>query len=164
MSIEHPTGRRSFLATMGVAGLATGLGPLHEAQAAFRAELGRLEADDDFNLARNLYSLAENITYFNHASIGTMPRAVQQARRVYLDLCETNPWLYMWGPAWAEQVEQTRAKVASFIGCDADELAITHNTTEGFNTLASGFPPGRGDGVRLHAHGPSIRKAGPGPP
>ncbi len=32
------------------------------------------------------------VTYLNHASIGTVPTAVQWAHREYLDLCETNPW------------------------------------------------------------------------
>ncbi len=147
MDTPHASSRRSFLSTIGAAGLATGLGPLREAQAAFRAELGRLDVNGDFVGARDWYSLAENVTYFNHASIGVMPRMVQDARRTYLDLCESNPWLYMWGPAWDGKLDETRATVAAFIGCEADELAITHNATEGFNTLASGLPLGTGDEV-----------------
>ncbi|MCZ6837134.1 MAG: aminotransferase class V-fold PLP-dependent enzyme [Planctomycetota bacterium] len=139
--------RRAFLGTMTAGVAASCLGPLRDAQGAFHEALDALPTDMDFADASELYSLGEGVTYFNHASIGTMPRVVQAARRTYLDLCETNPWLYMWGPAWGEKVEETRRVVAEFIGSTPQELAIVHNTTEAFNTLASGLPLGPGDEV-----------------
>jgi selenocysteine lyase/cysteine desulfurase len=98
-------------------------------------------------LLRDRYLLDPGVTYFNHGSIGTIPRVVQDARSAYLDLCETNPWLYMWGGAWEEPRELVRRKAADLLGCDAVELAFTHNTTEGFNTLAGGLALGPGDQV-----------------
>lgn len=139
--------RRAFLTTIGTGAAAVCLAPLREVQAHFSRGLEALTIDDRFTSLRNAYSLGENVTYFNHASIGTMPRLVQEARMKYLEVCETNPWLYMWGPAWDEQIDRTRATVAEYIGCEVDELAITHNTTEGFNTLAHGLPLGKGDEV-----------------
>ncbi len=94
-----------------------------------------------------LYSLAPDVTYLNHASIGTVPIAVQRAHQGYLDLCETNPWLYMWSEPWAEPREAVRARAANLLGCASEELAITHNTTEFFNVLAQGLPLGPGDEV-----------------
>jgi hypothetical protein len=79
---------------------------------------------------RAAYSLAPHITYFNHGSIGTTPKIVQQAHKGYLDLCETNPHLYMWGEPWQITREQTREKAANYLGCGVDEVAFTHNTTE----------------------------------
>ena len=58
--------------------------------------------------------------------------------------------LSMWGPAWNEQMDRTRTTLARFIGCHVDELAITHNTTEGFNILAHGLPLQRGDEAHQH--------------
>jgi selenocysteine lyase/cysteine desulfurase len=40
-----------------------------------------------------------------------------------------------------------RAKAAALFGADPDQVAITHNTTEGFNVLAQGLPLGPGDEV-----------------
>jgi len=93
------------------------------------------------------YSVDGSVTYLNHASIGTVPRVVQQAHRGYLELCETNPWLYMWSEPWVEPREAVRTQAANLLGCEADELAIVHNTTECFNTLAHGLPLGAGDEV-----------------
>jgi cysteine desulfurase/selenocysteine lyase len=96
---------------------------------------------------RQEYVLAPDVLYLNHASIGTVPTAVLEALRGYLELCETNPWLYIWSNPWQEPREEVRRKAARLLRCSPGELAITHNTTEGFNVLAQGLPIGPGDEV-----------------
>jgi selenocysteine lyase/cysteine desulfurase len=96
---------------------------------------------------REEYLLAPDVVYLNHASIGTIPRAVHEAHKAYLSICESNPWLYMWGGAWEEPREAVRAKAAAALGVPAEDVAVTHNTTEGFNLLAQGLPLGSGDEV-----------------
>ena len=93
------------------------------------------------------YMLDPDVVYLNHASIGTVPRAVHEAHKAYLAACESNPWLYMWGDAWDEPREAVRSRAAEAVGCHAEDLALTHNTTEGFNTLAQGLALGPGDEV-----------------
>lgn len=109
--------------------------------------LSQLAATSDWESLRATYGLAPDITYLNHASIGTMPRPLADARARYLELCETNPWLYMWGGAWEEGRETTRRRSGALLGCDGEDVAITHNTTEGFNLLAQGLPLAAGDEV-----------------
>jgi selenocysteine lyase/cysteine desulfurase len=48
---------------------------------------------------------------------------------------------------WQEPREAVRTKAASLINCAADDVALTHNTTEGFNTLAQGLALEPGDEV-----------------
>ena len=96
---------------------------------------------------RSDYGLAEGLRYLNHGSIGTVPNVVQEAHLGYLRTCETHPSLYVWGEVWDEAREQLRGELASFLGCEAAELAITRNTTEGFNLLAQGLPLEDGDEV-----------------
>jgi selenocysteine lyase/cysteine desulfurase len=72
---------------------------------------------------------------------------VQKAHKTYLDVCEENPWLYMWGGAWEEPREAVRERAATFVGCEPEDLALVHNTTEGFSVLAAGLPLGPGDEV-----------------
>jgi len=48
-----------------------------------------------------------------------------------------------------EAVEKTRTALAKFLACDAEELAITRNTTESLNTIISGYPWKKGDEVIL---------------
>lgn len=93
------------------------------------------------------YLLAEEVAYLNHASIGSVPRIVHDAHVGYLSVCETNPWLYMWGDAWTAALATTREAAAGMLGCGPEEVAITRNTTEGFNLLARGLPLEAGDEV-----------------
>ncbi len=101
----------------------------------------------DLSRLADEYLLDPDIVYLNHASIGTVPRVVHEAHKAYLATCESNPWLHMWGDAWEEPREAVRARAAEAVGCRAEDLALTHNTTEGFNTLAQGLQLGPGDEV-----------------
>ncbi len=144
--------RRSFLRTLATAGAAAPLLakaeqlsaalPSWDAVAGFRAE--------DESAVRRLraqYLLSPDLNYLNHASIGTVPIPVLRAHASYLELCETHPSLYVWGAVWREVTEETRRSAANLLRCRPDDLAITHNTTEGFNILAHGLPIGDGDEV-----------------
>ena len=143
--------RRGFLA-----GLASGavagscFEPLAAIDSAFGmalAEFDSFQDRDPLAAIRKAYSLDPRIVYLNHASIGTMPRAVQSARAKYLETCERNPWFYIWGGAWDAALAAVREQAASFLHCRSDEVAFTHNTTEGFNLLAQGLDLGKDDEV-----------------
>lgn len=153
------THRREFLKR--VSGLlgATAVAPLVDAHHGLARSINDVSQavglsgrgpDDSRDLASGLreeYLLAPDVVYLNHASIGTIPRPVLDAHQAYLSVCETNPWLYMWGGAWEEPREAVRAKAAAALGVPSADVAITHNTTEGFNLLAQGLPLGPGDEV-----------------
>ena len=145
--------RRRFLRQVAsVAGAAT-VGRLVIAERAFATALERFGAEvragrtQGWIRLREEYLLDPGVVYLNHASIGTVPRAVHEAHVAYLETCESNPWLYMWGGAWEEARETVRGKAADALGSDAGDVAFTHNTTEGFNVLAQGLPLGSGDEV-----------------
>lgn len=143
--------RRSFLKNVPrTAAALAALRALDDSRRAFAASLAELPASPQggaFAGLRDQYSLSEGIVYFNHGSIGTIPKSVQEARSRYLSLCETDPWFYMWEGDWDKPREETRRKAAKLLGARPDEVAITHNTTEGFNVLAAGLPLGPGDEV-----------------
>ena len=144
MTVSRPS-RRSFLAALGGASAASILPGFLRAEDRLTTELQRLAETPvlpDGAELRDLYLLGPEVVYLNHASIGTMPRAVRDARDRYVDLCETNPWLYMWSGAWDEGRASARASVAALMGASPERVALTHNTTEGFNVLARGLEPG----------------------
>jgi len=85
------------------------------------------------------YLIKKGSSYLNHASIGTIPKVIHEAHVKYLEICESNPSLYVWGSIWKEVTEETRKLASRLINCNVDDLAITHNTTEGFNILAHGL-------------------------
>ncbi len=150
-------GRRSFL-RLGAAAVAASFA---ETEQAFGRSLGELLGSEtaaspaggagaitqQFSRLRSAYGLADDITYFNHASIGTIPLIVQKAREGYQRACETNPWLYVWSDGFGDARESVRGKAAGYLGCSPDEVALTHNTTEGFNIISQGLPLGPGDEV-----------------
>ena len=102
------------------------------------------KVDSDFAVQ---FMLDPSVTYFNHASIGTIPKIVHEAHVAYLRICESNPWLYTWSDPWVEKKEEVRKQVADFCGCKPSEMVLTHNTTSGMNLLASGLPLKSGDEV-----------------
>lgn len=146
------TDRRSFLARLSGAVLGAGvLTRLAGVQAALAQELAGLDfrAGDARALARlrDAYLLDERLLYLNHASIGTTPAAVVEAHTAYLRVCESHPSLYVWGEVWRAALEEIRSRAAVLMDCAPDDLAVTHNTTEGFSVLAHGLPLDRGDEV-----------------
>jgi selenocysteine lyase/cysteine desulfurase len=141
--------RRAFLGQLAAVAGAASVGRFIEADRLLGASVQRVSAagiagSRDF---REEYLLGPGVVYLNHASIGTVPKAVQKAHKTYLDVCEENPWLYMWGGAWEEPREAVRERAATFVGCEPEDLALVHNTTEGFSVLAAGLPLGPGDEV-----------------
>jgi isopenicillin-N epimerase len=142
--------RRSFVRTIAGGATASALASLAAARSVFAEALERIapvRGARGFQGLRDAYMLGSDVLYLNHASIGTIPRAVHEARVRYLTLCESNPHLYMWGEPWQAPKEEVRSKGAALLGCTAEEVAITHNTTEGFSLLAQGLPLGPGDEV-----------------
>ena len=141
--------RRKFLGT-GVAASASLFASLNAVRESTITKIESLPLERPAGgrlVSADVYSLDPSVTYLNHASIGTTPRVVQEAHKAYLDLCETNPWLYMWSEPWKETLTDLHEELAMLLGCSGDEIAITHNTTELFNTLAHGLPLGPGDEV-----------------
>jgi cysteine desulfurase/selenocysteine lyase len=139
--------RRAFLKQLAAVAGASSIGTLLALDRALAEDASRVRSGRASEMQSGVYTLDPNIVYLNHGSVGTIPRTVQQAHGRYLELCESNPWLYMWGGAWEEAREAVRAKAARLLRCDAGEVALTHNTTEGFNILAQGLPLGTGDEV-----------------
>ena len=137
MSVETvmkhaPTGRRQFLKHASLAGAAS-LVP--EAVAQPRPPV------------QPEYDLDPSITYLNHASIGTMPRAVREARAATERRCESNPWLHVWGGGFDDELDAARAAAASSMHAPVDDVAIVRSTTEAFAILAGGLDLGPGDEV-----------------
>jgi len=143
-----PTTRRSFLSSVSAAALAPFAHRLQEVQDGLSGVMSRMaEPSADFPGLAEEYLLDPTVSYLNHASIGTVPRAVHSAGIRYREICEENPWLYIWGGAWEEALEGVRARSAGLLGVRPGEVAITHNTTESFNVLAQGLPLSEKDEV-----------------
>lgn len=78
---------------------------------------------------REQFAVAEAMAYFANGSIAPAARAVVEAARDWQERWARDPQVgYRRYPLLLEQL---RASLAAFIGCDADEIAITDNTSRG---------------------------------
>ena len=95
---------------------------------------------------RAQFLLEDGFAYLNTAGLGPTPRPVIEAVvRCMTELekrCETGHDCF----------GRARERAAAFLHCDADELALTRNTTESMNVIARGLSPKAGDEVLMTTH------------
>ncbi len=84
------------------------------------------------------------VAYMNSGTRGPSPRQVVQAQFESIRAYDSDRLSYARYIDSTETRSTLRARMARFVGCDADELAITNNTTEGmaFGTLGLALQPG----------------------
>ncbi len=152
--------RRSFLKS-----LSLGLGALPflpEMAAGLSDRLDQLAMDLESALApdvfwrrvRQEFQMNPGLIHLNCGSLGATPRVVLDAVAGYLREVEGNPVnrTFSWG---GDHMEEVRAQAADFIGADLEEVALTRNTTEAMNAVATGIDLGPGDQLLTtnHEHG-----------
>lgn len=96
------------------------------------------------NLDRE-FPVRKNLVYFNHAAVAPLPRRVAEAIAAHNDNVRDRgaaDWRL-----WYAAIEETRAKVARFLGAGREEIAFLPNTSWGLNLVAQAFPWKEGDNV-----------------
>jgi cysteine desulfurase / selenocysteine lyase len=103
------------------------------------------EHDDAYwKNVRSLFPLTREWTYLNNGTFGPSPYPVIDAMRTGQMDAD------MYGNYGA--YDATMPKLAKFVGANADEIALTHNVTEGINIACWGAPLKWGDEVILTTH------------
>jgi L-cysteine/cystine lyase len=103
---------------------------------------------------RREFPVLERQAYLNTGTAGPLPRRVTQAltRELERQLLDgrggVDHYLQQYFPLRAELREQ----FARLLGATADEVAITHHTTEGMNTVVWGLNWQRGDEIITTSH------------
>ncbi len=88
-----------------------------------------------------------NLIMMNNGTVGPMPKPVFNTLMHEFKVQCTNPFeCYDYLPSKKDAV---RNKIAKFINASPDEVAITRNTTEGLNVIASGLKLEKGDEIIL---------------
>jgi selenocysteine lyase/cysteine desulfurase len=82
---------------------------------------------------REDFPALKNHVYLNAAAASPTPRTVAEAVTCFYKEQEEGGDL-QWD-SWRERVEGVRAKVASFLGAEADEIAFVPNTSAGMNLI-----------------------------
>ncbi|HTR98412.1 MAG TPA: aminotransferase class V-fold PLP-dependent enzyme, partial [Bacteroidota bacterium] len=103
------------------------------------------DGEQFWEFLRGEFPLERERAYLNTGGLGACPRTVIDAVKEKTDelerICETGHAEELWNGI--------KKDAGALLGCDADELAFTRNTTEGINIVAHGLPLRRGDEVIL---------------
>ncbi len=102
------------------------------------------ENEKFWKLVRQQFPLNKDWAYLNNGTMGPSPYPVIEA--VHKGMMDGDVYGNYGG--W----EATQAKIAQFVGANEDEIALTHNVTDGINIACWGLPLKRGDEVILTTH------------
>jgi isopenicillin-N epimerase len=107
--------------------------------------------DEEFwKKVRGEFLLDGHVAYLNNGTLGPTPRPVlytliERYQRLAMETGPENTLL-------SQHAEDVRKKAAAFINADVDEIALTHNTTEGMNFIANGLDLQAGDEILMTFH------------
>lgn len=97
------------------------------------------------------WDLDPDCFYLNHGSFGPSPRPVRMARNTWTERLESQPMRFFCREM-EEQLEQTAARLASFLGTSPDRIALVDNATVAMNIVAESVELHAGDEVILTDH------------
>jgi isopenicillin-N epimerase len=78
--------------------------------------------------------LDRNVTFINHASFGACPRPLLEVQAKLRSQLENEP-LRFFGREWEPLLDNSRIGLASFVGCEAQDLVFVPNATTGVNAV-----------------------------
>jgi selenocysteine lyase/cysteine desulfurase len=142
--------RRNFLRSSGAAlGLAALFDPLQESRA--HAVFPEENSEDLWRWVREQYTVSGNLINLNNGGVSPQPKSVQEAHIRFYQYSNEGPTYYMWR-ILDQGREALRMRLAELSGCDAEEIAINRNSTEGLNTIIFGLNLKAGDEVVLNRY------------
>ncbi|HKZ33412.1 MAG TPA: aminotransferase class V-fold PLP-dependent enzyme [Vicinamibacteria bacterium] len=97
------------------------------------------------------FTVNRSYVNLNNGGVCPSPRIVQEAMKRYLDLSNEAPVYTMW-QMLEPQIESVRRELAREFGCDAEEMAITRNASEGLEAVQLGLDLKPGDEILTTTH------------
>ncbi|MFQ5348824.1 MAG: aminotransferase class V-fold PLP-dependent enzyme, partial [Thermoanaerobaculia bacterium] len=108
---------------------------------------GELAGDEGlWRAAQQAFTVDRSLVNLNNGGVSPSPAVVQAAMKRHLDYSNTAPPYSMW-KVLEPQREPVRARLARQFGCDAEEIALTRNASEGLQICQLGFDLEAGDEV-----------------
>ncbi|MFN4315893.1 MAG: aminotransferase class V-fold PLP-dependent enzyme [Chitinophagaceae bacterium] len=117
---------------------------LREAEGIPAADLATEE--DFWYYVQQSFTVSPGIINLNNGGVSPAPRSVQEAMKRYYDYSNEAPSYYMWR-VLDQGREPLRQNLARMAGCDAEEIAINRNSSEGLETIIFGLQLKAGDEV-----------------
>jgi selenocysteine lyase/cysteine desulfurase len=146
--------RRNFLISGSLSLAAGAFSPL-----VVRAEKTKQSAPADFKnweSVREQFELAPDYVHLALFFLASHPRPVRQAIEQYREKIDSNPFVAVdnaiFEPGNENVPSQVCRAIASYIGGDPQEIALTQNTTTGLALLYHGLPLREGDEILTTTH------------
>ena len=106
-----------------------------------------LATDEDFwYYIQQSFTVSPSIINLNNGGVSPAPKTVQEAMKRYYDYSNEAPSYYMWRILDLGR-ETLRNNLSKLAGCDAEEIAINRNSSEGLETIIFGLPLKAGDEI-----------------
>jgi selenocysteine lyase/cysteine desulfurase len=106
-----------------------------------------LATEEDFwYYIQQSFTVSSSLINLNNGGVSPAPKTVQDAMKRYYDYCNEAPSYYMWR-ILDQGREPLRKNMAKMAGCDAEEIAINRNSSEGLETVIFGLQLKAGDEV-----------------
>lgn len=103
--------------------------------------------DEDFwHEVQQAFTVDRSLVNLNNGGVSPAPAIVQDAMKRHLDYSNEAPVYSMWR-ILEPQREGVRQRLARMFRCDAEEIALTRNASEGLQICQFGFDLQRGDEV-----------------
>lgn len=135
----------AFLSTLVKPAWARNLeGALRDAEGMTAAELATEE--DFWYYIQQSFTVSPGLINLNNGGVSPAPKTVQDAMKRYYDYSNEAPSYYMWRVLDMGR-EPLRRNLAKLAGCDAEEIAINRNSSEGLETVIFGLQLRAGDEV-----------------
>lgn len=106
-----------------------------------------LASEEDFwYYIQQSFTVSPALINLNNGGVSPAPKTVQDAVKRYYDYSNEAPSYYMWR-VLDQGREPLRKNLAALAGCDAEEIAINRNSSEGLETVIFGLQLKPGDEV-----------------
>ncbi|MBT8401371.1 MAG: aminotransferase class V-fold PLP-dependent enzyme [Rhodothermia bacterium] len=107
----------------------------------------QLASDEDFwHEIQQAFTVDRTLVNLNNGGVSPAPAVAQEAMKRHLDYSNEAPVYTMWR-ILEPQRETVRSRLARTFGCDAEEVALTRNASEGLQIAQFGFDLKPGDEV-----------------
>ncbi len=135
------TNRKEFLATMSALAMGT-LVSAKPNKVEVDTESGSIDKPVTWESIPSLFSVKNNVTFLNNGTMGLCPIPVLDAISESVRNSAENA-------KYGGGEKSLKKKLAAFIGATEEEIALTHNVTEGNNIACWGLPLKKGDEVLI---------------
>jgi selenocysteine lyase/cysteine desulfurase len=115
------------------------------------AAAGPSNGEAYWKIVKREFPLADGLIYLNAANVCPASRPVLDKHQEYLRDFHADP-SFQNRDKYEKLQERLRTKLAAMLGAEAEEIAITRNTSEGSNMIVNGLDLKEGDEILITTH------------